>query len=54
MTPVSEPGAVTTGTGEFADLSGTYTESWTLAGVDEAGQVHGTVELNTITSRVVE
>ena len=51
MTPAAEPGAFTAGTGEFADLAGTYTESWTLAGVDESAQVHGTIELNTTTSR---
>jgi hypothetical protein len=51
MTPAGEPGAVAAGTGEFASLTGTYTESWTLAGIDETGKVHGTIELNTITSR---
>jgi hypothetical protein len=44
-----EPGAVAVGSGEFANLSGSYTESWTLAGVDEAGELRGTIELATIT-----
>lgn len=44
-------GAVTAGTGEFEGLSGSYTESWTVAAVDEDGRVSGTIELNTITSR---
>jgi hypothetical protein len=47
----SEPGVVATGAGEFQRLVGTYTESWTVAGVDESGQLLGTIELNTITSR---
>jgi hypothetical protein len=50
MTPPNE-GLIAAGTGEFAGLSGNYTESWTVAGVDEAGQVDATVELNTITRR---
>jgi hypothetical protein len=50
MTP-AEPGVITAGTEEFAELVGTYSESWTVTGVDEAGQVHGTVELDTVTSR---
>ncbi len=44
-------GAVTAGTGEFDGLSGSYTESWTVAAVDEDGIVSGTIELDTITSR---
>jgi hypothetical protein len=51
MTSSDEPGGLFTGTGEFAGLTGSYTESWTVTGVDESGQVRGTVELNTITSR---
>jgi len=50
MTP-AEAGTVAAGTGEFTSLSGSYTESWIVAAVDEAGQVSGTVELNTITRR---
>jgi hypothetical protein len=43
-------GAVTAGTGEFEGLSGSYTEDWTVAAVDEGGRLSGTVELNTVTS----
>jgi hypothetical protein len=47
----AEPGTVAAGAGEFERLVGTYTESWTVAGVDASGQLLGTIELNTITSR---
>ena len=50
MTPL-DAGAVTAGTGEFADLSGNYSETWTVAGVDEAGQVNATIEISTVTRR---
>jgi hypothetical protein len=50
MIPPGQLGSVTTGTGEFAGLSGSYTEAWTVAAVDELGRLSGTVELNTITS----
>jgi hypothetical protein len=51
MIPQGQPGVVTTGTGEFEGLSGNYTESWTVAAIDEDGRLSGTVELDTITSR---
>jgi hypothetical protein len=51
MTPQDGEGAVAAGTGEFEGLSGSYTESWLVAGVDEAGQTSGTVEIQTITRR---
>jgi hypothetical protein len=51
MTAPAGPGVVAAGTGEFAGLSGGYTESWTVAGVNEAGQLSGTVQLDTITKR---
>jgi len=44
-------GAVTVGSGEFAGLAGSYTETWTVAAVDEDGKVAGTIELDTVTSR---
>jgi hypothetical protein len=44
-------GVVATGTGEFENLLGTYTETWSVAAVDEEGKVSGTIELATITSR---
>jgi hypothetical protein len=51
MVPQGQLGSMVMGTGEFAGLAGTYTEAWTVATIDEAGQLSGTVELNTITSR---
>jgi len=45
-------GVVAAGTGEFQGLIGTYTETWTVAGVDEDGKVSGTIELSTVTSRL--
>jgi len=50
MTP-ADGGTVTAGTGEFAGLSGIYVETWTVAGVDDAGELNATVELSTITRR---
>jgi hypothetical protein len=44
-------GAVAVGSGEFAGLAGSYTETWTVAAVDEDGKVAGTIELDTVTSR---
>ena len=45
-------GVVNTGTGEFEGLIGIYTETWTVAAVDEDGRVSGTIELATVTSRL--
>ena len=45
-------GVVAAGTGEFENLLGTYTETWSVAAVDEDGKVSGTIELSTITSRL--
>jgi hypothetical protein len=45
-------GVVSAGTGEFQGLIGTYTETWTVAAVDEDGKVSGTIELATVTSRL--
>jgi hypothetical protein len=45
-------GTVAAGTGEFENLLGTYTETWTVASVDEDGTVSGTIELGTVTSRL--
>jgi len=44
-------GVVAAGTGEFAGLAGSYTETWTVAAVDEDGTLSGTIELGTITSK---
>jgi hypothetical protein len=45
-----EPGVVVTGSGEFAGLIGSYTEAWSIAGINEAGELRGTIELGTVTS----
>ena len=45
-------GVVNAGTGEFEGLIGVYTETWSVAAVDEDGQVSGTIELATVTSRL--
>jgi hypothetical protein len=42
-------GAVAGGTGEFANLTGSYTETWKVTGVDAAGGMRGTIELYTVT-----
>ena len=46
-----DAGAVVAGTREFEGLQGTFTETWTVASVDEDGRVSGTIELGTVTSR---
>jgi hypothetical protein len=52
VVPMAEgrEGAIAAGTGEFAGLAGYYTETWTVAAVDEDGRVSGTIELGTVTS----
>lgn len=52
MTPADGQGAVATGTGEFAGLGGSYTETWVVAGIDDAGRLLGNIELNTVTSKL--
>lgn len=44
-------GAVAAGTGEFENLGGSFTETWTIAAVDADGKLSGTIELGTVTSR---
>jgi hypothetical protein len=44
-------GVIAAGTGEFEGLAGYYTETWTVAAVDEDGKLSGTIELGTITSQ---
>lgn len=44
-------GAVAAGTGEFEGLAGSYTETWTVAAIDEDGKLSGTIELGTVTSK---
>jgi len=49
VTRLDAPGILTAGTQEFASLSGAYLETWTVAGVDENGEVRGTIVLDTVT-----
>jgi hypothetical protein len=51
MVPASAKGELVSGSGEFAGLVGTFTETWTLAGVDDSGALLGNVTLDTVTSR---
>jgi hypothetical protein len=51
MMPRGAAGVVLSGAGEFEGLTGSYTESWNVTGVDEDGRVSGTIELSTVTSR---
>lgn len=47
--PDGTSGRVQGGSDEFATLTGSYTERWHLTGMDEAGELRGTIELNTTT-----
>jgi hypothetical protein len=49
VTRPDAPGILTAGTQEFASLSGAYLETWTVAGVDEDGELRGTIVLDTVT-----
>ncbi len=49
VTRLDAPGVLTAGTQEFASLSGAYLETWTVAGVDEDGELRGTIALDTVT-----
>ncbi len=40
---------VTGGSGEFADLTGHYTETWALTGAAATGDLRGTITIDTIT-----
>ena len=51
MTARDSAGVMAAGTGEFEDMAGTYTEAWTITAVDENGELSGTIELSTVTSR---
>ena len=46
---LAQGGAVASGTGDFEGLTGTYTETWKLTGVDANGAMRGTIELYTVT-----
>jgi len=52
LTPTDGSSRVTSGGGEFDDLAGSYTETWTLTGVIDSGELRGTIELNTVTNRL--
>jgi len=43
LTP-TELGSVVAGSGEFDGLGGSYTETWSLTGVVDAGELRGTIE----------
>lgn len=47
--PQSSSGEVRGGTSEFSALTGTYTERWHITGVGNAGELRGTIELDTTT-----
>lgn len=53
VTPVPEPQGTQTiaATAEFDDLNLTFTESWSLTGVTETGELRGTIELATVARR---
>lgn len=47
-----ESGRIVWGSAEFENLRGSYVESWLITGVDESGGLRGTIELDTVTSRL--
>jgi hypothetical protein len=44
-------GELIAGTGEFDGLTGRYGESWQVTGVSVDGELRGTIQLNTVSSR---
>jgi hypothetical protein len=44
----AQSGRVVAGRDEFAELEGSYTETWRIAGVGAGGELRGTIELDTI------
>lgn len=42
-------GRIVGGSGEFDALEGRYSETWTVTGVGESGELKGTIELSTVT-----
>jgi hypothetical protein len=40
---------VAAGSDEFAGLAGKYSETWTITGVTDGGELHGTIEIDTVT-----
>lgn len=53
LTPKDAAGRVAAGSGEFDGLGGSYTETWTLTGVADSGELRGTIALDTITNRTL-
>ena len=47
--PFATGGTVAGGTGDFGSLTGSYTETWKVTGVDASGALRGTIELYTST-----
>jgi hypothetical protein len=44
-------GRAVAGSREFAGLAVDYTETWSVAGVSESGEVRGTIHLDTVSRR---
>jgi len=42
---------VAAGSDEFSGLAGKYTETWTITGVTDGGELHGTIEIGTVTRK---
>jgi hypothetical protein len=47
----SDAAVVAAGSDEFAGLDGRYSETWTITGVSESGELRGTIEIDTVTRR---
>jgi hypothetical protein len=47
----SDAARILAGTAEFDGLTGRYSETWNVTGVDEIGELRGTIELDTVTYR---
>lgn len=51
MGDAAESGLARGGSDEFGGLAGTYTERWNVTGIGDAGELRGTIALNTIMYR---
>ena len=45
----SDTAVIAAGSDEFAGLDGRYSELWTITGVSDAGELRGTIEIDTVT-----
>jgi hypothetical protein len=45
----TDTAVVAAGSDEFAGLDGRYSELWTITGVSDAGELRGTIEIDTVT-----